>query len=185
MNPGFTRRRIIAPALLLLFLSGAALLFSGCELYGEVGGDGASIPGALPDLLHGRWAYIPPGSDIPSEAYTVTGDTIEYGYGGINDVETGFKGVIRFVSNFSSDSGVIIIEYTVRPSYHLYNNLGFFGIYYRNLKADTVQLANATNFPDYSAPDTATLEEAVAKFTRMRMGLYVDWGVVQPQRRIR
>jgi hypothetical protein len=48
----------------------------------------------------------------------------------------------------------------------------------------SVQLANATILPDYSAPDTATLEEAIGKFTRAKIGSYVDWSVVLPQHRI-
>ncbi|MDR0376338.1 MAG: hypothetical protein LBH70_00930 [Spirochaetaceae bacterium] len=164
----------------------AALLLSSCELYGTVGGDVANIAGALPQLLQGEWAYIPPGSEIASETYTITAETIEYGgNSGGDDIGTGFTGTIRFVSNYSSGSGVIIIEYTEKPAYDKYNGLDFFGIYYRNLEAGSVQLANATTFPDYSAPDTATLDEAVAKFTRMEMGRYVDWSVVNPQRRIR
>jgi hypothetical protein len=63
--------------------------------------------------------------------------------------------------------------------------MDFFAIYYRNLKAGSIQLANAINLSDRTAPDVASQAEAVAKFTRMKMGLYVDWGVVQPQRRIR
>jgi hypothetical protein len=160
------------------------LLFSGCDLYGKVGGDDTNIQGALPDLLRGEWAYIPPGSDILSEAYRISGDTVSYGYGG-GSSPTDYTGTVRFVSNYSSDSGLIIIEYSSPPSYALYNGLSFFAIYYRNLRSDMVQLANAIDLGDYSSPDTATLEEAVAKFTRMTMGNYVDWGVVQPQRRVR
>jgi hypothetical protein len=163
----------------------AVLLLSSCELYGKVGGDDTNIEGALPQQLQGEWAYTPPGSEIASEVYVITAETIRYGYAGQNDIGTGFAGNIRFVSNYSSGSGVIIIEYTEKPSYDKYNGLDFFGIYYRNLTAGSVQLANAIAFPDYSAPDTATLDEAVAKFTRMKMGLYVDWSVVNPQRRIK
>jgi hypothetical protein len=161
------------------------LLFSRCELYGKVGGDDTNIEGALPYRLQGEWAYIPPGSERASEVYTITADTIRYGYAGDNNIGTNFKGNIRFVSNFSGDSGVIIIEYTEKPSYALYNGLPFFAIYYRNLNAGWVQLANAINPDLQSAPDTASLEEAVAKFTRMTMGNYVNWAVVQPQRRIK
>jgi hypothetical protein len=173
-----------APPFYVFFVLPVLLLFSGCDLYGKVGGDDTNIQGALPDLLRGEWAYTPPGSDIPSEAYRISGDTISYGYGS-GSSPTDYTGTIRFVSNYSSDSGLIIIEYASPPSYTLYNGLSFFAIYYRNLRPDTVQLANAINLADYSAPDTATLEEAVRKFTRMRMGNYVDWGVVQPQKRIR
>jgi hypothetical protein len=171
--------------LLLPLLIGAALVFSRCELYGKTGGDDTNIEGALPYLLQGDWAYIPPHSERASEVYTITADAVDYGYAGDDNTGTNFKGKIRFVSNYSSTSGVIIIEYTEKPAYPLYNGLSFFAIYYRNLNAAWVQLANAINPDRQSAPDTATLEEAVAKFTRMNTGTYVDWSVVQPQQRIR
>ena len=169
---------------------GAGLLFllflSGCELYGKVGGDTANIQGALPELLRGEWVFIQPGSDTQAERYKIDEDTIQYGYSE-GESDTDYKGTIVFVSNYSDTSGVIIIKYfdTDRPAYPKYNGNFFFGIYYRNLKKDTVQLANAINLADKSAADTATLEEAVEKFTRSKMGSFVDWGVVQPQQRIR
>ena len=170
-------KRIPIAFLLFLFLTG-------CELYGRIGGDDANIPGALPELLQGEWIYFQPGSSVPSERYVIGENTIRYGYGG-GEWETNYKGNICFVSNYSADSGVIIIEYTEPPYYAGYNGNSFFGVYYRNLKSNTVQLANAIN-PDHStAPDMATLEEAVQKFTRLQMGNYVDWGVVQPQTRVR
>ena len=179
--------RVRAVKLLYPFLSVGLLtllLLSGCELYGKIGGDDINIQGALPELLRGEWVYTPPGSDVPSERYVIEEDTIQYGYGG-GDSDTDYKGTVRFVSNYSSTSGVIIIEYTEPPYYEKYNGYSFFGIYFRNLKNDTVQLANAINLGDMSSPDTATLEEAVEKFTRFKMGNYVDWGVVQPQKRVR
>jgi hypothetical protein len=155
------------------------LLMVGCELYGKLGVDDTNNPGSLPGLLKGEWVYIKPGTSTPAERYVITGETIEYGYG--SGSPTDFKGDIRFVSNYNSTSGVIIIEYTVQPSYPLYNDNSFYGIYYRNLKTNSVQLANAINLNDYSAPDTNTLEEAIEKFTRLKMSKYVDWSVVQPQ----
>lgn len=159
------------------------LLLNACELYGKVGGDDTNIQGALPELLRGEWVYTQPGSSTPAERYVVEETTLQYGYGG-GESETNYKGNIRFVSNYSGDSGIIIIEYTERPYYPKYNGKSFFGIYYRNLTYDTVQLANATNLIDYYSPDTETLEEAIGKFTRLKMGSYVDWGVVQPQKRV-
>jgi hypothetical protein len=167
------------------FTLAVILLFSRCDLYGKVGGDDVNIEGALPYLLQGEWAYIPPGSELASEVYTITAETIAYGYAGDNNIGTDFKGNIRFVSNYSGDSGVIIIEYTEKPGYALYNGLPFFAVYYRNLNDGWVQLANAINPDQQSAPDTASLEEAVAKFTRMKTGNYVNWAFVQPQRRIK
>jgi hypothetical protein len=179
------KRKIPAPLFCTFFAFTVILLFSRCELYGTAGGDDTNIEGALPYLLQGKWAYTPPGSEIASEVYTITAETIRYGYAGDDNIGTNFKGTIRFVSNYSGGSGVIIIEYTEKPTYALYNGLSFFAIYYRNLNADWVQLANAINPDQQSAPDTASLEEAVAKFTRMTMGNYVNWAVVQPQRRIK
>ena len=182
-NHTFTFLKVILLNFLLL------LFLSNCELYGKVGGADINFQGALPELLRGEWVYIQPGSSAPAERYIIEANTIEYGYGssseGSTESDTNYKGTIRFVSNYSTDSGVIIIEYTERPHYALYNGNSFFGIYYRNLKRDTVQLANAINPDHQSAPDTATLEEAIEKFTRLNMGSYVDWGVVMPQKRVR
>jgi len=173
--------RFLIPALLLL-----TLLLPCCELYGKIGGSDENIQGALPPLLRGEWIFIQPGLSTPAERYLIEENTIQYGYGG-GELEYDFKGTIHFVSNYSMDSGVIIIEYfnSHRPSYAGYNGNSFFAVYYRNLKTNTVQLANSINLADLSAPDTATLEEAIAKFTRLKMGSFVDWGVVQHQSRVR
>ncbi|MDR1277986.1 MAG: hypothetical protein LBK02_04480 [Treponema sp.] len=170
-----------------LLLAAAALLFSRCELYGQVGRDDTNIEGALPHLLQGEWAYIPPGSALASEVYTITGETISYGYAGGDNMGTDFTGKIRFVSNYSSGSGLIIIEYTVKPSYAAYNGKNFFALYYRNLHAGWVQLANSTILPPpaVTSPDVDSLDEAKEKFTRLTMGNYVSWTDVQPQTRIR
>jgi len=166
---------------ILLFV---ALFLAGCELYGKVGGEDINIRGALPDLLKGEWAYLPAGTGTLAERYVIDNSTLQYGYG--NGDVTDYKGNIRFVSNYSSTSGVIIIEYIdgEQPVYSKYNGNPFFGIYYRSLKNNTVQLANAINLNDVSSPDTVTLDEAVEKFTRLAMGNFVDWGVVQPQSRV-
>jgi hypothetical protein len=175
-----------------VFFACAVIAFlSGCELYGKVGVDDLNREGALPGMLLGEWAYTPPGSPLPSELYALTGNAgtgyaVKYGYGG-GSSSFDFEGTVEFVSNYSSDSGVIIIKYTKtgKPYYPAYNGKDFFAVYYRKLHSNWVQLANSINLDDYSAPDTDSLDEAKAKFTRMKMGLYVDWSVVQPQRRIR
>ncbi|MDR0623842.1 MAG: hypothetical protein LBG10_05365 [Treponema sp.] len=174
-----------AAVLFFVLLITGALFFSACDLYGLVGGTEANIPGSLPFLLRGKWAYTQPGNSVPAELYTITGATIEYGYGGGSSVYD-FSGTVEFVSNYSAGSGVIIVKYdpAKKPRYPLYNNGSFGAVYYRNLRADAVQLANAINLSDMSAPDTAALDEAVEKFTRTAMGAYVNWGNVQPQRRI-
>jgi hypothetical protein len=162
------------------------LLFPGCELYGKVGGDDANIEGALPYLLQGEWAYIPTASGAPGDGYVITNNTIEYVYHGAgSSIGADFKGKVVFVSNYSPDSGLIIMQYTDPPTYPGYNGNAFCATYYRNLRAGSVQLANTTTFPAYTCPDTATLEEAKIKFTRVTMGNYVSWTVTQPQTRIR
>jgi hypothetical protein len=175
-----SRKNLIRALLCGFFVVFPVLFFAGCELYGKPGGDDTNVPGELPSLLQGTWAFPP---ENPSELYTITADTVEYGYGdGASPMD--FKGAICFVSNYSDDSGVIIIEYTEPPSYKKDNDRSFFAVYYRDLRSGSVKLANATTLRDYSAPDTATLEEAKEKFTRGKMGSYVDWGTVQPQERI-
>jgi len=161
------------------------LLFVNCELYGKISDDDSNIQGSLPSLLLGEWAFIQPGLTTPAERYVIEENTIQYGYGE-GESQYDYKGDILFVSNYSADSGVIIIKYfdTERPSYTGYNGNLFFGIYYRNLKNNTVQLANAINLSDFTAPDTKTPEEAIAKFTRLKMGNYVDWSAVQHQSRV-
>jgi hypothetical protein len=181
------RRKIPAarPPLYVFFALAVLLLLSRCDLYGKVGGDDANIEGALPYLLQGEWAFIPGTSGAPADGYLITGNLIEYVYHGKDSAGMDFKGDIVFVSNYSSDSGLIIIKYTVPPTYSGYNGNSFCATYYRGLRANSVQLANATAFPAYTCADTATLEEAKAKFTRMTMGNYVSWTVTQPQTRIR
>ena len=163
------------------------LFLAGCDLYGKLGLDDTNIPGSLPDRLLGEWVF--PASGMAAERYLIkkTGAneyTIQYGYGG-GASPFDFKGIIRFVSNYNDSTGVIIIEYTEQPSYPLYNGNSFLGIYYQKLRENTVQLANAINLGNYGSPDTAALDEAIEKFTRFKMRNFVDWGVVQPQTRVR
>jgi hypothetical protein len=180
------RKKLPAPVLHVLCVFGFIALLSACELYGKAGGDDANIEGSLPFLLRGQWVYLQPGNTVPAEQYTITDTAITYGYAESPSVYD-YAGTIAFVSNYSSNSGVIIIRYDAgkKPGYPLYNGGDFGAVYYRNLQADSIQLANAINLSDMSAPDTRTLEEAVEKFTRTAMGAYVSWGAVQPQQRVR
>jgi hypothetical protein len=176
MKPLVIKKKIPAVFPLLLILAG-------CELYGRIGGDGANIQGTLPELLRGEWVYTPPGSGAPAERYFIEGDTIWYNGGGYSEYD--YEGTIEFVSNYSADSGVIIIEYARRPSYFNYNDNPFTAIYYKNLKKDTVQMANVIKLGGNNCADTITLDEAIQKFTRLQTANFVDWSVVQPQTRVR
>jgi hypothetical protein len=178
-------RKFPPPLSYTFFALAVIILFSGCELYGMVGGDDTNIEGALPSLLQGEWAYIPASSGSPGDGYIITGNNIEYVYHGTDNIGADFKGTAVFVSNYNSSSGLIIIQYTVPPTYSGYNGNSFCAVYYRNLRSQSVQLANATTLPLNTCSDTATLEEAKVKFTRMTVGDYVDWSVVMPQTRIK
>jgi len=158
-----------------------ALLASCGDLYGKIGGDDINIPGTLPQSLVGQWVF--PATGTPAERYIIDSEAGTLQYIDYSGNGFGFKGYIRFVSNFSSTSGIIIIEYSEPPlDWGGINH--FFGIYYRNITGNTVQLANTFDLTNRITPDTATLDEATRRFTRGRMGRYVDWGVVQPQWRV-
>jgi hypothetical protein len=150
------------------------LFFFSCELYGDLGDNSGNTEGSLPALLTGTWSS---GTD----GYVISADTLSYDEGINGGMGYSYTGTIRYVSNFTPAAGIIIIEYTA-PPFWTEPPGSFFGVYYRNLTRTSVQLANSIN-PDRSAPETRTLEEAAAKFTQAREGDFVNWGIVQSQRR--
>ena len=144
--------------------------------------DDTNYPGVLPEGLVGEWIFSGPYGD---DTYIIEETILEYPA----DFGFGYNGTIEFVSNYNSASGVIIIKYsaTGRPDYDIwgtdepfYNGNDYTAVYYRELGANTVQLAGVVNLIDWSSPATYTLEEAIAKFTRGNSGKYVDWGNVMP-----
>ena len=163
-------KKVLSTVLILGFL--AAVI--GCA--SNITDDNSNIPGTLPERLQGEWVFIPPGSSKPADYYVIKEATVEYVFDDPEWGSFGYEGDIRFVSNYSSSSGVIIIEYTNDSSDPA---KPFAGIYYKNLTNSTVQLANAIN-TDYSSADTATLKEAIDKFIRNKMDTYVSWAYVQP-----
>ena len=167
------------------FLTGGFVLLAiiaimtGCSTDLE---DDTNYPGELPDGLIGEWVF---SGDYGEDTYIITETTLEYPA----DFGFGYDGTIEFVSNYNSISGVIIIKYSPagHPDYDIwgttepfYNGNDYTAVYYRELKADTVQMAGAVNLVDYSSPATFTLEEAIAKFTRANSVKYIDWGYVMP-----
>ena len=131
---------------------------------GKLGYDDTNYPGELPEQLIGIW-----DSDY-SEVYDITAGNFNYDGGGFGD----FAGTIEFVSNYSANSGVIIIKYTSPPPttewYTYIPDYDYFGVYYRNLTAATVDLSNSYD-PD-GVTETATKEAAMAKFTKSGMAIY-------------
>jgi hypothetical protein len=108
----------------------------------------------------------------------------------------GFMGIVRAVNVFNGDAGTgaLIIEYldTAYPQWEpdLFGPppLPFFGIYYRVVNPDCIQMANASDLAALAAgekhyTETASLEEAAAKNNAENSDEFVSWGVVIPQDR--
>jgi hypothetical protein len=145
-------------------------------------------------LFHDK--YIPLEDD-----YYVFYDSTVYGQGddgsgeGTAHWNYGYMGIVRAVNTFhdTKDTGAIIIEY-FNGCYPQWSEavvttpLPFFGVYFRVLDSDSIQMANAVvlenvfaGLPYYT--ETATLEEAIAKNNADNDGEFISWGVVIPQDR--
>jgi hypothetical protein len=161
-------------AFAVLFCLSAALLITGCKE--DAGGSGDPVDDhKLNSNLIGTW------SSPYDDEYVITANKITYddgGYGG------GSAGTIRYVSNFTSSAGVIIIEYDAdhKASYYeyddSYNIIGslplkgdFIGVYYKNLKPGvSVSLGGAYI---YGGAEEATLDDAKKAFTAGNEGKYI------------
>ena len=163
---GFIKKAEIAGIILL----GLLLVLGSCSTSSA---DDTNYPGVLPDGLIGTWSFDGTNAD----RYTIDSDTIKHEMVWESD-DYGFTGTISFVSNYSSSSGVIIFEYSsgdfITPG-------TYDAVYYRDLTPTTVKLADAINLNDFSSSATATLDQAVAKFTRGNWGKFVNWGGVMTQ----
>jgi hypothetical protein len=106
-----------------------------------------------------------------------------------------YIGIFRAATVFDSDlkRGAIIIEYLegCAPQWDPDIKDGqrpFFGIYYKTIDADTVQMANAVDLDalgrgDAYYTETATLREAVEKNIAENDSAFIAWSVVIPQYR--
>jgi hypothetical protein len=116
------------------------------------------------------------------DSYTITGNYLSYGYGGILD----YAGTIRYVSNFTNSAGVFIIEYDSdkKPAYYedghwedaghiIPPNGDFIGIYYKNLKSG-VSVSIGGAYVDGGA-EKPTLDEAKNTFTSGNEGSYMGF----------
>ncbi|MDR2445479.1 MAG: hypothetical protein LBD44_06050 [Spirochaetaceae bacterium] len=109
----------------------------------------------------------------------------------------GYAGIVRAINIFNGDRnrGAIIIEYIENCAPEWLDGWGvgdgklpFFGIYYRVLDSDTIQMANAVDLAALykGAPyhtETATLDEAIEKNNVENEAEFIAWGVVIPQNR--
>jgi hypothetical protein len=117
------------------------------------------------------------------------------GNGGWGAFTARYIGIVRAVNVFNGniDRGALIIEYLkgCAPTWDDDIKDGqrpFFGIYYRVLDPNIVQMANAVDLAAlYSGKkyytETETLEEAVALNTVENEAEFIAWGVVIPQDR--
>jgi hypothetical protein len=159
-------RGFLAPgafALALLFLT-AAFLLSGCEMEnGNFVDDHKLNPGLI-----GKWKSEYNGG---AEVYTITETTFVY-----EDTFLGiWGGKIDYVSNFSKNAGVLIIEYdgdkkqrwkNWETSEDITPPGNFYGIYFNSLTENTVKLANTSDQKaNYGPTETETSREAREKFT--------------------
>jgi hypothetical protein len=117
------------------------------------------------------------------------------GNGGWGALVTRYIGIVRAVNIFNGDKGrgAVIIEYLINCAPRWDNDLKdgshpFFGIYYRVLDGNTVQMANAVDLAAWYNgkkyyTETAALDEAVSKNTIENEAEFISWGVVVPQSR--
>jgi hypothetical protein len=141
------------------------------------------------------------GSDVPSPGdYFVLYDDTVYGQtGGSSPPQAGqnfaYAGIVRAVNVFNGDPGrgAVIIEYLKGCAPRWDGDIKdggrpFFGIYYKVLDGDTIQMANAMDLAamyngEKYYTETAHLHEAIAKNSAENEAEFVSWGVVIPQGR--
>jgi hypothetical protein len=141
------------------------------------------------------------GGDLEDAYFVFYDDTVfegqpgDGGNGGWGDFRMRYIGIVKAVNTFySKDSGAVIIQYLQHcspnwdPDFPGPPPLSYFGIYYRVLGPDIIQMANAVDLGALAAgkkyyTETATLESAIAKNNVENEGEFIAWGVVIPQDR--
>ncbi|MCL2834254.1 MAG: hypothetical protein FWD78_13870 [Treponema sp.] len=177
------RPAVLAHVILALALVLSAAFITGCsnDLQPE---DDSNYYGSLPDGLIGKWTtsydyyLMEKTTGMGTVSYHMDGgdiyDPVTFEVTGTYDaVDT--KGDIMYVSNFDSNSGVIIIKYTDFPYYgdparpfHVYYYMNF-------IPGVSVEIYDTWDASDANqSADTATLSAAVKNFTRGKRGNYAD-----------
>jgi hypothetical protein len=170
-NPLFKRAFSVAFALFLVL---GALAFMGCPTEGD---DPFVDDHKLNAGLVGTWKDL-----TFQDRYEITATTATY-ISVYEGTESSDPGTIEYISNFSADSGVIIIKYeTARTNGRTYG-----AVYYRELKTEggstSAKMGSAGKYepaPSYAdiTPVITTLEKAKEEFTLDKGdGYYVTfWG---------
>jgi hypothetical protein len=113
-----------------------------------------------------------------------------------DDIRYRYIGIVKAVNIFNAadgSAGAVIIHY-LNDCYPTWDSdflkpppKSFFGIYYRILGRDSIQLANAVELANIDTgkyyTETATLREAIDKNTAENEKAFISWGVVLPQDR--
>jgi hypothetical protein len=145
------------------------------------------------------------GEDFGPGDYFVLYDDTVYGQtddgtggnGGWEGFVMRYTGIVRAVNVFNGDTerGAVIIEYVQGgcPTWDAdiaHGQRPFFGIYYRVLDSNTVQIANAVDLAALYAgkkyyTEKRTLDEALALNTVENEAEFISWGATMPQNRER
>jgi len=164
-----TTQSVITLFILLCLLT--VLPLAGCKMNeNNYFDDGKLKPG-----LVGDWKFEYEGG---YELYTITANPDVFIY---TDTFAGtWGGNIVHVSNFGENAGVLIIEYDIdkKQQWTDWNTMSditpdgnFYGIYFTELKQNSVRLANTSDsLTNYGPTETETLEEAINKFTSGNKG---------------
>jgi len=146
-------------ALVVLFCLSTALLFTGCKMEPELVSDNAGF------IPVGEWK-----SDY-GDSYTITDTSVVYDDGfGYGD----FTSTILRASDFSADSGVLIIKITSSSVGFTVDK--FTCVYYKGYTASHVYLANPID-GSYAPIEKNTLAEAKNTFTVDNVETHVTyWG---------
>jgi hypothetical protein len=148
-------RRYASFAVLLMML-----LFAGCE------------EGQEPEIVNTNFIPVGEWADDYGSYYTITNTRVVYddGYGYGN-----FTGSIITANDFSSDSGVLIIEIISSNVGYTVNK--FTGVYYKEYTASHVYLANPADKRTYAPIEKDTFAEAQTTFTVDNVDTHVTyWG---------
>jgi hypothetical protein len=106
-----------------------------------------------------------------------------------------FIGIVRALNIFNNDRGrgALVVEYLRGHQQTQYSeaedgSLPFYGVYYKELNEDCIQMANPVNWTDlYNNKSyytgSGTLEEAIAVNSMENEAEFINWGITIPQDR--
>ena len=128
--------------------------------------------------------------DSGMDRYIITATAVSYEMDGYGDMN--WTGTIRWVSNFTDDAGVIIVQYQTgkEPTYYDYhgemnviplNGRIFQGIYYDDIKPFiSTAISHAIDLATYAPAEKTTLGAAKAAFTMGNKGDYIGFQPIYP-----